>query len=68
MARPSYAQPRDPAEYAGAVWRPTPVVCPKCLGDCEALRTKTTGKIRAIQCTVCQWYQASVVQKRERSR
>lgn len=57
MGRRRSSRYRDSAEYAGARFYPSPVVCPKCGGACRSLLTDRLRKPRGIECTVCNWSQ-----------
>lgn len=56
MSRNSMPQPRDRAEYDGALWYASPNVCPRCKSSCRVLLTILTKKVRAIECESCYWY------------
>jgi len=46
---------RHPAEYRGALWRPSSVLCSTCDNSPTILLTPATQKIVALRCETCDW-------------
>lgn len=48
---------RDLKERKLAVWRGSPVICPRCKSKTKVLTTPVRGKVLSIECTECSWQQ-----------